>query len=62
MADDYLKKLKKASDSREVKKSCPKCGHEFMVTIARMKSDPEFVCPACGNPMRFVVIDALDRL
>lgn len=58
---EHLKKIQAHVNARELTQNCPKCGHEFQITVARMKSHPEFVCPDCGDPIRFKVVDPLDR-
>ena len=30
--------------------SCPSCGWKFKQRLARLRSDPTFVCPGCKQP------------
>jgi transposase-like protein len=48
---------------------CPKCGHETEQSIARLKNDPEIICPSCGQKFKIEsggttgkVADKLDEI
>lgn len=28
---------------------CPKCGHKFEESVARLKNNPSIKCPSCGH-------------
>ncbi|KVE50394.1 hypothetical protein WI94_26335 [Burkholderia vietnamiensis] len=36
-------------DGQSIDIDCAKCGHQISETIGRLKTDPDLVCPACGQ-------------
>lgn len=39
-------------DGAQVDIKCPKCGHKIKQRLARLKSDPTLICPACQQPAK----------
>lgn len=40
--------MKSIFDKQKLRFECPKCGHGFTETVAKLKTCPEVNCPSCG--------------